>query len=81
MLHRAAIQATDEILQRRGLGYFLEKTGAFPFALSEQRCAVVIEVARRRSGASRSQRADASLRMVRRRLIALVAEAMVRVGY
>lgn len=81
-LHQATLRVIDEILERRGLGYFLERRGGFPFALNEERVTFAMELASQKSGGGAAPEAvQSSERMLRRRLIALVAEAMIRVGY
>ncbi|HWV37193.1 MAG TPA: hypothetical protein VN033_01830 [Vulgatibacter sp.] len=81
-LHQATLRVIDELLERRGLGYFLERRSRFPFALNEKRVAHAMELASRQLGSVPCAEAVASSeRMMRRRLIALVAEAMIRVGY
>lgn len=81
-LHQATLRVIDEILERRGLGYFLERRSRFPFALNEKRVAHAIELALERvCNQPRPEAIESNERMIRRRLIALVAEAMIRVGY
>lgn len=81
-LHQATLRVIDELLERRGLGYFLERRPRFPFALNEKRVAYAMELASRRiANQPRPEALESNERMLRRRLIALVAEAMIRVGY
>lgn len=81
-LHRTALDVMEEILERRGLAFFLKRAGALPFAIDDRRVAVVVELAARRSGRKPSEEArQTTRRALRRRLISLVAEAMVHVGY
>lgn len=81
-LHRTALQLMDELMEKRGLAFFLKRAGAMPFAIDDKRVALTVELAARRMcrrpvGEAR----DATHRAVRRRLIARVAEAMVHVGF
>jgi len=81
-LHQATLRVIDELLERRGLGYFLERRARFPFALNDKRVALAMEMASERiTNTPRPEAVESSERMLRRRLIALVAEAMIRVGY
>lgn len=80
--HRTTLRVVDELLERRGLGYFLQKEKAFPYKLCERRLALVLRIASRRvGGRPGAATRQVSKRALRRRLIALVAEAMVHVGY
>ncbi len=81
-LHQACSRVVDDLLERRGLGYFLERQPGFPFALDDRRVSLAMELATRRLRVEPpADVIDASRRIVRRRLIALVAEAMIGVGY
>lgn len=81
-LHQASVQVVDDLLDRRGLGYFLEKGAKFPYALSKRRVELAIQLANRRIDSDPPPEAvQHCRRMVRRRLIALVTDAMLEVGY
>ena len=81
-LHRTALGIMDELLEKRGLAFFLKRAGTLPFAIDDRRVGVVVELAVRRLGTRPPESARTSTRRaVRRRLIALVAEAMVQVGF
>jgi hypothetical protein len=81
-LHRTALVIMDELLDRRGLAFFLKRAGALPFAIDDKRVAVAVELAARRMGRRPVPEArESSHRAVRRRLISHVAEAMVHVGF
>lgn len=81
-LHQATLRVSDELLERRGLGYFLERRGGFPFALNDERVSLAMDLASQKCGVEPAAEViRSSERMLRRRLIALVAEAMIRVGY
>lgn len=81
-LHRTAIGIMDELIESRGLAFFLKRAGALPFAIDDRRVGVVVELAcRRLSHAPVDSARQSTRRAVRRRLIALVAEAMVHVGF
>ncbi|WP_373047340.1 hypothetical protein [Vulgatibacter sp.] len=81
-LHRTAIDVMEELLDKRGLAFFLKRAGSLPFAIDDKRVAVAVELAARRSGRRPVPEArESSHRAVRRRLISLVAEAMVHVGF
>jgi hypothetical protein len=81
-LHRTALDVLEELLDKRGLAFFLKRAGALPFAIDDRRVAVAVELAARRIGRRPVEDARESChRAVRRRLISLVAEAMVHVGF
>ena len=81
-LHRTALVIMEELLDRRGLAFFLKRAGALPFAIDDKRVAVAVELAARRVGRRPVPEARESIhRAVRRRLISQVAEAMVHVGF
>jgi len=81
-LHRTALDVVEELLDKRGLAFFLKRAGALPFAIDDRRVAVAVELASRRIGRRPLDEArESSHRAVRRRLISLVAEAMVHVGF
>jgi len=81
-LHRTALDVVEELLDRRGLAFFLKRAGSLPFAIDDRRVAVAVELAARRMGRRPHVAArESSHRAVRRRLISLVAEAMVHVGF
>lgn len=80
-LHRTALGVIDELLEKRGLAFFLKRAGALPFAIDDRRVEVAVELAARRLGNRCTDGArESTRRAVRRRLISLVAEAMVQVG-
>ena len=81
-LHRTALGVLDELLEARGLAFFLKRAGALPFATDERRVGGAGELAcRRLSHAPVDSARAGARRAVRRRVIALVAEAMVQVGF
>jgi hypothetical protein len=81
-LHRTALVVMDELLEKRGLAFFLKRAGALPFAIDDRRVAIAVELAARRVGGRPGYPArDGCHRAVRRGLIGHVAEAMVHVGF
>lgn len=81
-LHRSSLQVMEELLEKRGLAFFLKRAGALPFAIDDRRVAIAVELAARRSGRRPVEPArEGCHRAIRRKLITYVAEAMVHVGF
>lgn len=81
-LHRTAGEVVDRILEERGLAFFLKSTTGAPYVLDEHRLEIALELACRQVDHEPLPDARLScLASLRRRLIACVAEAMVKVGY
>lgn len=72
----------ERILDERGLTFFLRGAGSLPFALDDRRIDIAVEMAARQLAHEPLAAArESCFRHVRRHLITLVAEAMVKVGF
>lgn len=80
-LHRASNAVVTELLEERGLAFFMKRGGGVPFALDARRIKLAIDLAAKRVGHEVAAEAKkTAFDAQRKRLIGFVARALVSTG-
>jgi len=80
-LHHHVVRVLDQLLDERGISFFLENGGRVPFTIDARRVRLAVELAARRCTTPPLEAArEAAYLRARKRLIAELAQAMVQVG-
>lgn len=80
-LHRHLHAVLEDLLDERGISFFLKNGGRVPFTIDPRRVRLAVELAARRCATPPVDEArEAAYVRARKRLIAELAQAMVQVG-